>query len=43
MNREREHEDPIDLGAASTETKGAWDVDDHRVSLMPYEGGLTPD
>lgn len=44
MNCEREHEDLIDLGAASAETKGGpLGVDDHRASLMGPESGLTAD
>jgi len=44
MNREHEQEDLIDLGAASTETKGGpFGVDDHHASLMPPETGLSAD
>jgi len=44
MNREHEHEDLIDLGAAIAETKGGpFGVDDHRASLMNPDSGLTAD
>jgi len=44
MNREHEHEDLIDLGAATAETKGGpFGVDDHRASLMNPDSGLTAD
>ena len=44
MNREIEHEDLIELGAASEETKGGpWGVDDLRTGLMLGDVGLTQD
>ncbi|WP_156029804.1 benenodin family lasso peptide [Sphingomonas sp. URHD0057] len=44
MNRKHEHDELIDLGTASAETKGGpWGIDDHRASLMTNEGGLTLD
>ena len=44
MDRHEEHEDLIDLGAASVETRGGpFGVDDHRASLMNGGAGLTAD
>ena len=44
MNRENEHEDLIELGSASEETKGGpWGVDDFRAGLMIGGAGLTQD
>lgn len=39
MKRENEREDLIDLGAATTETRGpTFGVDDHRLGLIPPIG-----
>lgn len=39
MNRLHEHDDLIDLGTASTETKGTpFGSDDHKVGLIPPAG-----
>jgi hypothetical protein len=39
MNREHEHEELIELGVASVETKGLTaGKDDHQVGLIPFEG-----
>ena len=39
MNREYEHEDLIELGAASVETKGPTvGKDDHAGGLIPFAG-----
>ena len=39
MNREHEHDDLIDLGAASVETKGpTFGADDRRGGLIPVAG-----
>lgn len=44
MNRERDTEDLIELGAVTEETKGGpWGVDDYRGSLMLADAGLTED
>jgi hypothetical protein len=44
MNREHEHDDLIELGAASEATKGGpWGVDDFRGSLMADGLGLARD
>ena len=44
MNRHEDDERPIELGAASEETKGGpWGVDDSRGSLMFGDAGLTND
>lgn len=44
MENGRDREDLIDLGSASSNTKGGpWGIDDHRQSLMLAGGGLTPD
>jgi hypothetical protein len=44
MKRDTEHDDLIELGAASDETKGGpWGVDDYRASFMLADGGLTDD
>jgi hypothetical protein len=44
MNRQQDHEDLIELGSASEETKGGpWGVDDFRAGLMLGDVGLTPD
>jgi hypothetical protein len=39
MNREHEHDDLIDLGAASVETRGTpFGSDDHKAGLIPVAG-----
>jgi hypothetical protein len=38
MSRERDHDDPIDLGPASLETKGAVTGRDDHAGLIPFEG-----
>ena len=39
MNREHEHDDLIDLGAATEETKGpSFGTDDRRGGLIPVAG-----
>lgn len=38
MNREHDHEDLIDLGSASRETKGAVTGRDDHAGLIPFEG-----
>lgn len=39
MNRDHEHEDLIDLGAVSVETKGTVGVpDDHEGGQIPFAG-----
>ena len=44
MNRQNEHEDLIELGSASEETKGGpWGVDDFRAGLMLGDVGLRQD
>jgi hypothetical protein len=44
MNRELQHDDPIELGAASEATRGGpWGVDDFRGSLMFNNSGLAED
>ena len=38
MNREHDHEDLIDLGPASLETKGSVTGRDDHAGLIPFEG-----
>ena len=39
MNREHQHDDLIDLGAATVETRGTpYGSDDHKASLIPVTG-----
>ena len=43
MNREQEHSDLIDLGAASVETKGATQGNDDHVGGLIRKEGLSND
>jgi hypothetical protein len=39
MNREHQHDDVIDLGTASLETRGTpYGSDDHKAGLIPVAG-----